>query len=85
MGSDHDTYVRQLAMARWPREYLALHGWKAYDGIIPLLWEGERTNVHDIWTAMRYIHPKPSALMGAASVPQLWGASNLHLWQADQS
>jgi hypothetical protein len=80
MSDDYEATVRAMAMARWPREYLALHGWKAFEGVIDLMWQGEpRSNVHDIWLAMRHIHPQPTAFMHAAAVPPLWGAGNLHL------
>ncbi len=79
MSQDYDKMVRQMAMDRFAGVYLALHGWKAFDGVVLLLWEGERTNAHDAQLALRYRHPRPIASLAAATVPALWGTCNMHL------
>lgn len=80
--TEHERYVRHLAMARFGREYLALHGWNAFDGFAQLIM-GDSAPITQIWLAQRHRCPAGQmATRGAATIPQLWGAGNLHLHPA---
>jgi hypothetical protein len=77
---EYERYVRKLAMDRFPREYLALHGWKAYEGYVQLVLTERSLSVSSIWQAQRYRVPEGQMVSrGPATVPQLWGSGNIHL------
>lgn len=77
---EHAKTIRAMALERFPREYLGLHGWKAYEGPMLMMLTPSSDSVIDATRALRFLFTDGFAMRGAAYPPQLWGGGNTHLW-----